>query len=223
MPVHLYGHPADIEDAAQAHGAKYRNEKVGSIADAAGFSFYPVKNLGAYGDAGCVVANDEQLALKVRILRNYGSRLKYEHIDKGYNTRLDELQAAFFRVKLKRLDTLNQRRRQLAQRYRDILTGISGLMLPEPADWADPVWHLFVVQHEDRDRLKNHLSRNGIETLVHYPTPPHLTDAYQDKGWVEGDYPQAEKLAGTVLSLPLHPNMEDDDVDYVTEVILNFE
>jgi dTDP-4-amino-4,6-dideoxygalactose transaminase len=237
IPVHLYGHPADmdpilkvaeeygllvIEDAAQAHGAKYRNRQVGSLGDAAGFSFYPVKNLGAYGDAGAITTNDATLADSLRILRNYGSHVKYEHLEKGTNTRLDELQAALLRVKLRHLDKFNSKRRQLAEYYWDRLSAIPGLILPKIADRADPVWHLFVIRMADRDQLKSFLSENNIETLVHYPVPPHLSTAYQNIDAKRGDFPITESIAETALSLPLHPFLRLEELDFVSDVIRSF-
>ncbi len=237
IPVHLYGHPVDmdpilkiaeendllvIEDAAQAHGAEYRNKKVGSLGDAAGFSFYPVKNLGAYGDAGAITTNDVTLAEKARIIRNYGSQDRYKHLEKGSNSRMDELQAAFLRVKLKFLDMYNDRRRLLADRYQNRLSETTGVRLPETAGWADPVWHLFVIQISDRDGLQSHLAQNNIEALVHYPVPPHLSTAYEGIGRKEGDFPISENTAGSVLSLPLHPFLELEEADFVSEAVRSF-
>jgi dTDP-4-amino-4,6-dideoxygalactose transaminase len=237
IPVHLYGHPADmdpilkiaeendllvIEDAAQAHGAEYRNKKVGSLGDAAGFSFYPVKNLGAYGDAGAITTNDVKLAEKARIIRNYGSQDRYKHLEKGSNSRMDEFQAAFLRVKLKFLDMYNDRRRLLAGRYKNRLSEITGVILPETAGWAEPAWHLFVIQIPDRDGLQSHLADNNIEALVHYPVPPHLSTAYGEIGRKEGDFPIAENSARSVLSLPLHPFLELEEVDSVSEAVRSF-
>lgn len=237
MPVHLYGHPADmdpinviagrhglkvIEDAAQAHGARYKGWRVGSLGDAAGFSFYPGKNLGAFGDGGAVVTNDGELADKVRVLRNYGSRIKYENEARGFNSRLDELQAAFLRVKLKKLDEWNDRRRKAARRYLEGLQGTPGLSLPCTAGWAEPVWHLFVVSHPRRDRLQDHFKQVGIGTLIHYPTPPHLSGAYADRGWKDGDFPITERLAREVLSLPMGPHLSSISVGKVIDAIKNF-
>lgn len=226
MPVHLYGQPADmdpildiaerhglkvLEDAAQAHGARYRGRRAGSLGDAAGFSFYPGKNLGAMGDGGAVVTDDADLAERLRMLRNYGSRVKYRHEVRGYNSRLDELQAAVLRVKLKHLDDWNARRSRNADRYLRELAGC-GLALPSVPDWADPVWHLFVVRGENREELTGRLDRHGIGWLIHYPVPPHLQDAYRGFGRDAGAFPLAERLAGEIVSLPMGPHLSDNAV-----------
>jgi dTDP-4-amino-4,6-dideoxygalactose transaminase len=222
LPVHLYGQPADmdpildiahrhnlkvIEDAAQAHGARYKGRRVGAIGDAAGWSFYPGKNLGAVGDAGAVTTNDPYLADRVRVLRNYGSRVKYRNEVKGTNSRLDPLQAAFLRVKLRCLDEWNARRAVVAQQYTIGLTEVPGLSVPVVPAWAEPSWHLYIVRHRQRAALQEHLQRNGIGTLVHYPIPPHLSEAYQEIGRQPGDFPLTEELAQTVLSLPMGPHL----------------
>jgi len=222
VPVHLYGQPADmdpilklaarhglkvIEDNAQAQGARYKGRRTGSLGAAAGNSFYPGKNLGAFGDAGAVTTDDAKLADRVRTLRNYGSKKKYYNEVRGYNSRLDELQAAFLQVKLKKLDEWNARRREVAGHYLAELNGSSDLVLPFVPDWAEPVWHLFVVRRERRDDLQQKLNDAGIGTLIHYPVPPHLSGAYADGKWVRGDFPIAEKLADTVLSLPIGPHL----------------
>jgi dTDP-4-amino-4,6-dideoxygalactose transaminase len=232
MPVHLYGQPADmdginalasryglkvIEDAAQAHGARYKGRRTGCLGDAAGFSFYPGKNLGAFGDGGAVVTNDPEIANKVRVLRNYGSRVKYHNEVQGFNSRLDELQAGMLRVKLTRLDEWNARRCQVAVLYREALAGLSGLILPHVPCWAEPVWHLFVVRHPHRSELRLHLSNAGIDTLIHYPIPPHLSEAYQEKQWQSRNLSLTEQLAKEVLSLPISPHLTSDQVPYVTE------
>src|SRR5215211_2251517 len=226
IAVHLYGQLADmdplndiaselglkvIEDAAQAHGARYKGRRVGTLGDAAGFSFYPSKNLGAVGDGGAVATNDGELADKVRVLRNYGSRVKYYNEVKGFNSRLDELQAALLRVKLVKLDEWNARRRALAAQYLEALRDIPDLTLPYVPEWAEPVWHLFVVQHPQRDALQEHLVGAGIGTLIHYPMPPHLSDAYADEEWVAGDFPITEIMAGRTLSLPIGPHLPSSD------------
>jgi dTDP-4-amino-4,6-dideoxygalactose transaminase len=233
MPVHLYGQPADmdpimefamkrglkvIEDNAQAHGARYKGRRTGSLGDAAGNSFYPGKNLGALGDAGAVTTNDAALADRVRTLRNYGSRKKYYNDHKGYNSRLDELQAAFLRVKLKRLDEWNGRRRAIATRYQSELPR-SGLGVPTAPSWSEPVWHLFVVRHKERDRLQQNLNQGGIGTLIHYPVPPHLSGAYADMGMAEGSFPIAEAVAATVLSLPIGPHLTPAQAAAVVEQV----
>ncbi len=237
MPVHLYGQPAAmdgirelagqhmlkvIEDAAQAHGACYRGLRVGSLGDAAGFSFYPGKNLGALGDGGAVVTNDDELAAKVRRLRNYGSRVKYHHEVKGSNARLDELQAAMLRVKLRRLDEWNRRRVGVAERYFQELAPLSQLVLPHVSKDADPVWHLFVVRHPHRADLQAHLSRSGIETLIHYPVPPHLSGAYSEMGFALGSFPRTERLADTILSLPIGPHLSPDMQALVISALRQF-
>lgn len=238
LAVHLYGQPADmdaineianrhnlrvIEDAAQAHGARYKNRRIGSLGNAAGFSFYPGKNLGAFGDGGAVTTNNQQLADKIRLLRNYGSCVKYQNEIKGFNSRLDELQAAFLRVKLTKLDEWNGRREQLAQYYLEKLAGITNLKLPYVPEWAKPVWHLFVITHPQRDRLKSHLDMVGIGNLIHYPIPPHLSDAYNsktEKFWKSGSYPITEKIAAEILSLPIYPHLSPKELQRVIEVLL---
>jgi dTDP-4-amino-4,6-dideoxygalactose transaminase len=234
MPVHLYGQPADMdpimeiagrhglkvaEDNAQAQGARYKGRRTGSLAHGAGNSFYPGKNLGAYGDAGAVTTNDPELAAEVRLLRNYGSRVKYYNDVKGFNSRLDELQAAFLRVKLRRLDEWNQRRSNVALRYCDGLQGLDGLTLPFAPPWAEPVWHLFVVRHPRRDELQQALAGAGISTLIHYPVPPHLSGAYAKEYRGRGAFPVAEAMANTVLSLPMGPHLSDEAADYVIRSI----
>lgn len=234
IPVHLYGQPADmdpineiarrhglivIEDAAQAQGAKYKGRRTGSLGDAAATSFYPGKNLGALGDGGAVLTNDPSIADKVRLLRNYGSRIKYHHQDIGYNTRLDELQAAFLRVKLGLLEDWNTRRQALASRLTAQLQG-AGLGLPWVPDWAAPVWHLYVVRTPQRDALRAHLEQNGISTVIHYPVPPHLQTCYSR--YSTHALPLAEKLAAEVLSLPMSPFLTEQEANYVTEAILMF-
>ena len=236
IAVHLYGQPADmdsinaiarnhgikvIEDAAQAHGATYKGRRVGSLGDAAGFSFYPGKNLGAIGDAGAVTTNDAELAEKVRALRNYGSRVKYHNDLKGFNSRLDELQAAFLREKLRKLDGWNKRRREITSRYLQRLEDCS-IVLPHTPDWAEPVWHLFVIRAEPRDDLQNHLKATGIGTMIHYPIPPHLQRAYADLGMERGSLPIAEAIHNEVLSLPIGPTMSDDQVDQVIAAVRAF-
>jgi len=231
--VHLYGQPADmdpinqiakkykikvIEDAAQAHGAKYKGNRVGSLADAAGFSFYPGKNLGALGDGGAVTTNDQNLAEKIRILSNYGSEIKYHNSLKGYNSRLDELQAAFLRVKLQKLDAWNYQRMKLAAAYLDQLKNTK-VVSPFVPEWADPVWHLFVVRSGQRDILKNKLSDKDITTMIHYPIPPHLQPAYSELKLKNGSFPLAELIHREILSLPLWPNMSESQLKHVVSVV----
>jgi dTDP-3-amino-3,4,6-trideoxy-alpha-D-glucose transaminase len=232
VAVHLYGHPADmdalgevarrhgaalIEDAAQAHGARWRGRSAGSLGDAAAFSFYPAKNLGAYGDAGAVTTDDDQLASRIRLLRNYGSRTKYQHEARGTNSRLDPLQAALLGVKLRRLDDWNARRRRIAAVYLERLSGIDGLSLPTVGGAGESAWHLFVIRHARRDELARRLADAGIETLVHYPVPPHLSGAYRDAGWNAGSLPIAEQLAATVLSLPIGPHLDPRAAETVAD------
>lgn len=234
MPVHLYGEPADmdaivtladkhgikvIEDVAQAQGAKVRGKRTGALGHAGAHSFFPTKNIGAYGDGGAVTTDDPKLAERLRALRNYGSRVKYVNIERGYNSRLDELQAAMLRVKLPKLDEWNERRRVLAARYDDRLAGIPGLGLPRAPQWAEPVWHLYVVRTERRAELVQALDKAGIGSLIHYPIPPHLQQAYADIGLARGAYPLAEQMAETVLSLPMGPHMKPEAVDEVARVV----
>jgi dTDP-4-amino-4,6-dideoxygalactose transaminase len=227
MPVHLYGQPADmdpindiaakhglivIEDAAQAQGARYKGRRAGSLGHAAGTSFYPGKNLGALGDGGAVLTNDQAIADKVRRLRNYGSDVKYQHDVLGYNSRLDELQAALLRVKLKKLDEWNSRRSDIAKTYLQELTRCE-IILPEVPSYADPVWHLFVVRSAKRAELQVQLKERHVDTMIHYPIPPHQQQCYGDRVW--GVLPLSESLAREVLSIPLHPFMSEDDVAHV--------
>ncbi len=230
VPVHLCGQPADmdplmemarrrglkvVEDNAQAQGALYKGRRTGSLGDSAGNSFYPGKNLGAFGDAGAVTTNDPQLADAVRMLRNYGSKKKYYNDCIGYNSRLDEMQAAFLRVKLKKLDEWNGRRRVIAENYLAKLQGAPGLTLPTVPLWADPVWHLFVVRHAKRDLLQARLTEAGVGTLIHYPVPPHLSGAYAPEGYSKGAFPFAEDSANTVLSLPIGPHLAPEQAEKV--------
>lgn len=241
MPVHLYGQPADmaaigdiavrrglsvIEDASQAHGARYRGQRVGTFSAAAAFSLNPVKNLGAWGNAGAVVTDDAALAEKVRLLRNYGYRVKYQHEIMGTNSRLDEIQAALLRVKLRRLEEWNARRRALAGQYTSVLDTVADLVLPHVPDWAEPVWHQYVVRlaarggvaaQAHRAAVQERLRAAGVETLIHYPVPIHLTPAYRDAGWRPGDFPVAERIAAEVLSLPLNPHLPSQTAALVAE------
>ncbi|MEJ5378461.1 MAG: DegT/DnrJ/EryC1/StrS family aminotransferase [bacterium] len=235
IAVQLYGHTADmdpikeialrhgikvIEDAAQAHGARYKGARAGSLGDAAGFSFYPGKNLGAFGDGGAVTTNDDSLANRIRALRNYGSHTKYYNDYKGFNSRLDELQAAFLRVKLRKLDEWNERRAKIAAKYLDGLSDISGLTLPHVPNWAEPVWHLFVVRTERRDLFQKHLADAGIGTLIHYPVPPHKQKAYREMNSLS--FPISERIHNEVLSLPMGPHMNKNEVDRVIESVRKF-
>lgn len=234
LVVHLYGQPADmdpinavaqknglkvIEDCAQAHGARYKGRRAGSLGDAAGFSFYPGKNLGAIGDGGAVTTNDAELAERIRVLRNYGSRIKYHNEIVGYNSRLDELQAALLRVKLTRLDEWNERRRQVASHYLQELSGQPKLILPHVPDWAEPVWHLFVVRHPQRDELQKALTEVGVGTMIHYPIPPHMQPAYAELKLREGNFPITERMAKEVLSLPIGPHLSGAGVERIVEEV----
>jgi len=236
MPVHLYGQPADmdpimaiarkhglrvIEDAAQGHGAYYRGRRVGSLGDAAGFSFYPGKNLGAYGDGGAVVTNDPDLADRLRLLRNLGQRVKYHHEIKGFNRRLDTLQAAVLRVKLPYLDGWNAARRQAAAAYARHLAGLPVVTPACPAD-IEPVYHLYVLRTQQRDALQQQLKAANVATGLHYPTPIHLQSSYRELGHTQGDFPVTEQLAGEILSLPMYPELGEDAVAYVAETISQF-
>jgi dTDP-4-amino-4,6-dideoxygalactose transaminase len=222
IPVHLYGQTCDmapineiarrhdlyvIEDAAQAHGAMYRDILAGGLGHAAAFSFYPGKNLGALGDGGAVVTNDSIIAKQVSLLANYGSQEKYNHEALGVNSRLDELQAACLKVKLNHLDAWNRHRQNIAEYYLRHLQGIDNLVLPVVPSWSQPVWHLFVIRHPERELLQQKLTARGIETGIHYPTPPHLQPAYANLGLPAGSFPIAEALANTMLSLPIGPHL----------------
>jgi len=234
IAVHLYGQTAKmdpimalarrqglkvLEDAAQAHGARYQSRRAGALGDAAGFSFYPGKNLGALGDAGAVTTDDETLAEQLRVLRNYGSRIKYHNELVGYNSRLDELQSAFLRAKLPLLDADNARRARIAARYNGAFADIPDLLLPRVANGADPVWHLYVLRHAQRDALARALAQAGVGTMIHYPIPPHAQPAYVSLGIPTGALPIAERLHAQVLSLPIGPTMSDNDVDHVIEAV----
>lgn len=234
LVVHLYGQTADmdpingiaqkhglkvIEDCAQAHGAKYKGRRAGCLGDVAGFSFYPGKNLGAIGDGGAVTTNDSALAARIRVLRNYGSQVKYHNEVIGYNSRLDELQAAFLRVKLKCLDEWNVRRRTVALNYLEGLRSTQDLVLPFVPEWAEPVWHLFVVRHLRRNELQQLLNTAGIGTLIHYPIPPHLSEAYTHDGFNGLKLPITEQLAKTVLSLPMGPHLNKPEISSIISAI----
>ncbi|WP_156661524.1 DegT/DnrJ/EryC1/StrS aminotransferase family protein [Mycobacterium sp. 852002-51163_SCH5372311] len=237
VPVHLFGQPADlhellalarkhglvvVEDAAQAHGARYARQRIGAHGHAVAWSFYPGKNLGAFGDGGAVTTNDAEVAARVRALGNYGSSEKYVHDFVGANSRLDEIQSAVLRVKLEHLDNWNARRRAIAQRYAQELADIPGLSLPEVGPNREHVWHLYVVDHELRDQLQRHLASRGIQTLVHYPIPPHLSGAFSSLGLTKGAFPIAEKAARTHLSLPIGPHLSDENVTLVIDACRSF-
>jgi len=234
IPVHLYGQPADmdpinelakkyglvvIEDAAQAQGARYKGRRVGSLSHAAATSFYPGKNLGAMGDGGAILTNDDGIADKVRRLRNYGSSIKYQHELAGFNSRLDELQAAFLREKLKFLDSWNLQRREVASVYLSEKLA-DNCVLPFVPEYAEPVWHLFVIRSKSRDKLRMHFTKLGISTVIHYPIPPHLQDCYSS--YVKFNLPIAQNLAREVLSLPMAPNLEMHEIDYVCDALESF-
>jgi len=236
IPVHLYGQPADmdpilqiarkhglfvVEDACQAHGAIYKGRRVGSIGDAAAFSFYPGKNLGAYGDAGAVVTNDEGHARTIQQLRNYGQIEKYKHQIKGYNRRLDTLQAAVLRVKLAHLDTWNAARRRHAACYTAFLAD-AGVLTPHEASYGSSVWHLYVIHTPRRDELKVCLSERGVTAGIHYPVPIHLQPAYADLEYKRGDFPVAERSAQQCLSLPIYAELSESIIHYVADEVREF-
>ena len=237
MPVHLYGHPVDmdpiheiaehhglpvIEDACQAHGARYRGRRVGSLANAAAFSFYPAKNLGAYGDGGIVVTNDPKVADYVKMARNYGQRERYCHVIRGFNRRLDTLQAAILRVKLNDLDRRNEARRKHARLYRKLLWNLD-VILPVERHYAEAVWHLFVIRVQHRDKLRGYLAERGIATGIHYPIPIHLQEAYRDLGYSSGDFPVTERCAEQILSLPMYPELTPEMIRYVADTVSKFQ
>ena len=236
IPVHLYGQACDmnpimriakkhrlvvVEDCAQAHGATYKGQKVGSFGDAAGFSFYPGKNLGALGDAGAVVTKNEELAKKVRALGNYGSDYKYHHIYRGNNSRLDELQAAFLAVKLPHLEHMNEERRRIAQLYTE---GIKNpkVTIPYVIPGCNPVWHIYGIRCKDRDALEKHLNEKGIGTNKHYPIPMHLQECYKDLNIPKGGLPIAEEISNSELSIPMYYGLTDDQVQFVIDAINAF-
>jgi dTDP-4-amino-4,6-dideoxygalactose transaminase len=237
IPVHLYGHPCNmdaileiaqrhkilvLEDSAQAHGALYKNKPVGSIGDAAAWSFYPGKNLGAFGDGGAVTTNSDELAHSIRHLRNYGSTIKYIHECQGFNSRLDSLQAAILRVKLKHLNEWNERRSRMADYYLKNLHN-PNIVLPTVRSWAKPVWHLFVICSKNRDKLQEHLEKKGISTIIHYPIPPHLQKAYENLHYSKGSFPISEALHREVLSLPIGPHLSLEQAEQVVKAVNAFE
>jgi dTDP-3-amino-3,4,6-trideoxy-alpha-D-glucose transaminase len=238
VPVHLFGRPADmsaigalaerrgmlvVEDAAQAHGARFRDRPAGSLGDSAAFSFYPAKNLGAFGDGGAVTTADSAVAARTRRLRNYGSNDRYVHEELGVNSRLDPLQAAFLRVKLGVLEDWNARRAAVAELYLDGLADIPELTLPPPGDHSTrSAWHLFCVRHARRDELMEHLSQHGVETFVHYPVPPHLSGAFAHLGLTQGSFPVCEDAAATLLSLPIGPHLDRASTGAVIEAVRDF-
>ncbi len=237
IPVHLTGQAANmdvvleiaskhglavVEDAAQAHGTLYKGRKCGSIGQIGCFSFYPGKNLGAYGDGGFVATSDASLAQKLRMLRNYGQRVKYEHVVKGVNARLDTVQAAVLNVKLRHLDAWNQLRADHAAKYRSLLENVGDLRFQRVAEFSTHIYHLFIVETEHRDALRQHLQEAGIQTGIHYPIPVHLLEAYRDLGYKKGDFPNTEILAERMLSLPMFPELTDEQIEYVARNIRGF-
>jgi dTDP-4-amino-4,6-dideoxygalactose transaminase len=236
LPVHLYGHCADmdpilktakkhdllvVEDACQAHGAEYKGKKAGGLSPIGCFSFYPSKNLGAYGDGGMVVTKSKTYASQLRLLRNYGQRKKYHHTIKGFNSRLDELQAAILRKKLNKLETWNTRRRQLAKRYSTALKGLP-IVLPAEAPWARHCFHLYVIRIQKRNELMDWLFRKGIQTQIHYPIPVHQQGAYRDLKILPGTFPEAERACRQILSLPLYPELKDEEQEKVIKAVRAF-
>ncbi len=233
LPVHLYGQPADmnvlemiaqrhglsvLEDGAQAHGARYKSRRIGSKGTVA-WSYYPTKNLGALGDGGALTTDDDAISARVRLLRNYGSSIKYQNDVKGFNSRLDPIQAAVLKVKLDALDDATSRRQSIAKRYSEAFSG-AGLCSPFVPAWADPVWHLYVLRHPDRASFQKRLADAGIATVIHYPIPPHLQTAYENAGHRRGSFPLTERLAAEVLSLPMCPAQTDEQTEYVIDNIL---
>lgn len=237
LPVHLFGQPADIdpildiaksyglhvlEDAAQAHGARYKGRRLGSHSDAVAWSFYPGKNLGALGDGGAVTTNNPVIADRIRILRNYGSRMKYINDVKGFNSRLDPLQAAVLRVKLRHLDAWNYRRKMLAKSYLDGLSAGS-FQLPQVPAWAEPVWHLFVIRYTKRDEMLAWLRTVGVEAMIHYPVPPHLQSAFRDHCFTETSFALTTRMSKEVMSLPIGPHTSIQQAQEVVRLCLKFD
>lgn len=237
MPVHLYGQPAEmdallavarekrlhlIEDASQAHGARYRGSRAGALGSVGVFSFYPAKNMGAFGDGGITTTNDEAIAHKIATLRNYGSTVKYHHDLLGENSRLDTVHAAILRVKLRHLDSWNAARRLLAARYGELLGGVGDLVLPTPPSHVEHVYHQYVVRTQKRDALQKFLAEREIGTMVHYPVPIHLQKAYAKQDWAKGQFPITEQLADEILSLPMFPELTDPEQDCVADAITRF-
>jgi dTDP-4-amino-4,6-dideoxygalactose transaminase len=236
IPVHLYGQPADldpimaiarkhgllvIEDAAQAHGARYRSKRVGTIGDMGCFSFYPSKNLGAYGEGGAVVTNNSEFNRTTRMLRDWGAEKKHDHVLKGYNYRMEGIQGAVLRVKLRRLDTWNEARRRHAAAYARLLAGTT-VTVPEAKPYAEHVYHVYAVRSPQRNGLQRHLAAREVQTNIHYPRPVHLLQAYADMGYAQGAFPHAERAAGEVLSLPMYPELTETQVGAVAEAVRSF-
>jgi dTDP-4-amino-4,6-dideoxygalactose transaminase len=237
MPVHLYGQACEmddimaiagecglkvVEDNAQGHGARFKGRLTGAFGHANASSFYPTKNLGAYGEAGAITTDSEEIHEAVRVWRNYGSEKRYHNQVKGFNNRIDELQAGLLSLKLAHLEKWTQERQKAGLRYLDNLKSISGITLPYCHPDASHVYHLFVIRCEERDRLQSWLESKGVKTVIHYPIPPHLQQAYAEAGYAKGDFPMAEMLAGSSLSIPLFPGIKDEEIDYVSEQIMAF-
>jgi dTDP-4-amino-4,6-dideoxygalactose transaminase len=237
LPVHLYGQPADmhtikmvaaehdlkvLEDACQAHGAEYRGQRTGTLGDAAAYSFYYSKNLGAYGEGGAAVTNSRAIATRLQLLRNHGSSTRYYHSLLGMNSRLDELQAAILRIKLRYLEQWNTARRALAEEYNKRLAAIAGVSAPVEAADARHVYHLYVIRTEARDDLLDWLTRHGVHAGIHYPVPIHLQEACTDLGYKEGDFPVAERAAKEIISLPIYPELGIDEVNYICQTVADF-
>lgn len=237
LPVHLYGHASDLdpileiakrhqlkilEDAAQAHGSRYKGKRIGGHGDVVAWSFYPGKNLGALGDGGAITTNSPDIADRIRVLRNYGSRVKYYNEVKGFNSRLDPIQAAILRVKLKCLDDWNGRRAEVADFYLNHLKNLPSLKVPLSASYCDHAWHLFVVRHQQRDELHKFLKMSGVDSLIHYPVPPHKQQAYFELNSTVGMYPIAETMANDVLSLPMGPHIDKQQIQYVVDALKRF-
>jgi dTDP-4-amino-4,6-dideoxygalactose transaminase len=234
LPVHLYGHPTDmdpivevaeehgmyvIEDACQAHGAMYKAKKTGALGHIGCFSFYPTKNLGAYGDGGMLVMNDDELAQKVRLLRDYGRDARYTHTIIGYNSRLDEIQAAVLSVKLRHLDGWVEKRRKNATIYRELLSAVPKIVIPVEKDYAKQAYWLYVIRIRHREKLQDALAKKGVETVIVYPVPIHLQKTFSYLGLGEGNFPIAEKCSKEILSLPVYPELREEQIQYITQII----
>jgi dTDP-4-amino-4,6-dideoxygalactose transaminase len=237
LAVHLYGQPADldvlndiakrhnlflVEDAAQAHLSEYKGKKVGSLSDVASFSFYPGKNLGAYGEAGAVTTNNDELAKKLKMYREHGQSEKYHHETCGHNYRMEAIQGAVLGVKLKYLNEWTNKRREVAKKYRDMLEGVGDIILPQEMPYSKHVYHLFVIKTKQRDGLQKYIGENGVASGLHYPIPLHLQNSFKNLGYKKGDFPNTEELAINCLSLPMFPEITDEQIDYVVKTIKEF-
>lgn len=237
IPVHLYGQACEmdaimemaqrenlfvIEDNAQGHAARWSGKITGSFGHVNATSFYPTKNVGAFGEAGAITTNDDALAIACKIWRNYGSEKRYHNLVKGYNNRIDELQAGLLSVKLKFIHRWTAERQEIARQYHQLLADVEEIILPYCDPRSSHVYHLFVIQAKNRDKLQEHLEKNGIKTVIHYPIPPHLQQAYAGAGWKKGDFPIAESLAENFLSLPIYPGLSESAIGYVSEMIRKF-